>query len=1123
MHYIPESTRAYLEGESSTVGGSQSSFHAASAPLYFLTAIVALLLGGDALIGASGNPEWLPYQKLFGYRLALWAAVLGGANILYHALDGLISGRIGADLALAIACLAAILLGEHSVAALVVLISLCGNSLEGYTVDRAASVLRRTLNLHPDRAHVLRGGGEQDVPVSQLIIGEMVIVRPGERIPVDGTVINGSSSVDQSALTGESRLCDKSAGDSVFSGTVNRFGAMTVEVKAVGEATRLGQIVKVVSAAGASKARWERVADTLARYFLPVVLIVAALTLIGWRIKTGSWREAANPALSVLVVSCPCPLILATPTAVLAALAWLARRGVVIKGSAALERLAEVDVFAFDKTGTLTSGALQLGKVVPRAGLDTTELLLVAAAAEKRSEHLLARLIVKEAEQRNAVVPNPEQFAIEPGLGVRATFRGSALPGFLTKANRSPTTSTMSEIGGNTEDARWQVLVGNPQWLERAGIPLTEQWQSELASLDAAGQGGVIVAVQRVPSDGQSDEPNSAEILGLIGVRDTPRTEASRVLAELKQAGIRQLAMLTGDRLAAAERVAEGLPDLDQVAAEMLPLDKAEWVAAQTTAGGKVAMVGDGVNDAPALATASVGLALATGSNNLAAEAGDILLLHDPLSSLPGLVRLSRKLVQVIRQSIFVFAFGMNALGILLSAFGVFNPVGAALFHELASMAVMLNALRLLWFESASSNRLSLWAESASAWGDSVVQNLSPASLANRLAERWGTVLRLVMSALLLAWCVSNLGIVKSDEQAVVTRCGKFQEELSPGIYFRWPMPFERVQKVRVDQLRNVQIGFRSASGRPATRGEFQTAIEWQSEHNQLDLTPKPDEASALVGDEVAVELAAEAHYRIVDLRQYLFATADADGTVRAALEAALRQVLAEQSLDLILTTGRSQIERAALAQAQQTLKPYALGVELTGLHLLDLHPPVAVVPSYRDVANALEEQEQLINSAETEYARQVLSAAGEEAIRSLSPAEKSDRLISRSTTGQVSDWKLNDATWQRLTRENQGETILSGAAAARLLDARRDALKQVQAARGQSAKFETLLEAYRAQPQLTQFRMYWEQIEKSLAMRPLTIVDPRAASRQHLFLVDPDRFLPPPVPAAIKSPGESQ
>jgi Cu+-exporting ATPase len=259
-------------------------------------------------------------------------------------------------------------------------------------------------------AHLTREGRERDVPIAEVRVGDFVVVRPGERIPADGKVVSGASAVDQSAFTGESLPIDKSAGDKVFAGTLNQFGSLTVVAEQIGVNTALARVADLVGSATSRKADLERIVDKLARWFLPAVLLAAFLTLVGWRIGTGSWQRGVIPALSVLVVACPCPLVLATPAAVMAALAWLARRGVVVRGSQSLERLARVDTFAFDKTGTLTQGALALGEIIPTAGLSAGEVLRVAAIAERQSEHLLARLLVSTADQRGLTTVAPVEF-----------------------------------------------------------------------------------------------------------------------------------------------------------------------------------------------------------------------------------------------------------------------------------------------------------------------------------------------------------------------------------------------------------------------------------------------------------------------------------------------------------------------------------------------------------------------------------------------------------------------------------------------------------------------------------------------------------------------------------------
>lgn len=1104
MHYVPESARSFLEteAEGEESSGDGQGFHAQSAPVYVLTAIVGLFLAADFLITVVDNPDWNAYRSLFGFRLALIAAVLGGARILYHTLEGLFEGQIGADLALTIACLSAILLGEHSVAALVVFIALVGESIEGYTVDRAAGAIRRIFNLCPKQARVLRGGQEVEIAVEDVGIGETVVVRPGERIPVDGRVSGGSSSVDQSALTGESLPVDKTAGDEVFTGTLNQFGWLNVTVEKIGEATTFGQIIRMVSEATARKAPLERTADRLARYFLPIVLAAAALTLIGWRIKTGAWSAGWMPALGVLVVACPCPLILATPSAVMAAMAWLARTGVVIKGSIALERLAHIDTIAFDKTGTLTRGKLQVGSIHTRAGLDETELLRLAAAAEKKSEHLLARLVVTQAEERNVVVPQVEDFSAEPGLGVAATLRATTIPPALIPGVAADSDELLT------------LLVGNRRLLESRGIAITPEWEERLAALDQSGQTPLLVAL--ASESGNLCTPSQlagsktlvlGEIIGLIGVRDTVRPEAQRVIASLRGEGIETIALLTGDRRSTAETVSNSLGLIDTVEAEMLPLDKARWVEEQTKAGRRVAMVGDGVNDAPALAASTVGLALGGVGSDLAAEAGDLILMGDPLAPLPGLLRLSRQLVRVIRQSIYLFAFGMNALGVILCAWGILSPVGGAIFHEFSSLAVMLNAMRLLWFERWDNTRLGRFAHIATDSAEWLSEALSPSRAVHALIAYRHTLFRVGFAAAALYWFASNFILLAEDERAVVTRCGKYQTTLDSGLHLRWPAPFEQVRREKIDQIRAVQFGFRSAGTVVSAGGKYLPPVEWQAEHQDRGYQSLLDESFMLTSDEVAVEVTGEAQYRIRDLRQFVFGSSTPEELLRAAGESAMRQVVAQRSLEAILTDGRAELESSCLKQLQTTADRYDLGVEIISLTLLDVHPPTEVVPSYRDVANALEEQEQAVNSAQAAYARLVLSTAGERAIRHLSATTAQQPVLQSSTTGALADWKLDDALWAQLTQERDGDMLLSGLAAANLLAARRDQTKNVQDATGRQARFLSLLPVYQSNPFLTRFQLYWDTLEQVLATRPLTILDPQATGRQHLFLADPDQL----------------
>ncbi|HVW03216.1 MAG TPA: cation-translocating P-type ATPase, partial [Planctomycetaceae bacterium] len=725
MHYVPPSFQSLAEPQADgDAGENRAEADLAVAPSLLLALLVALLLGADYVLTLVDTPAWLAWRSVLGFRLAFWAAILGGAKILYRTLEGLFEGRVGADLALTIACGAALLLGEPAVAAWGVLIALGGEALENLVASRARSAIGGLFDLRPRIVHRVRDGQDEDVPLEQIAPGDTVVVRPGERIPVDGVVLIGRSAVDQSSLTGESWPVDREEGDAVYTGTLNQFGALTISVQRVGSDTTYGQILRLVAEAAQRKCGLERTADRLARYFLPAVLIAAGATLLGWRIAAGNWRAGWMPALAVLVVACPCPLILATPSAVLAALARLAKMGVLIKGSAALERLAGVDQFAFDKTGTLTAGCPELGTLISLGNFSPRDLLRVAAAAERHSEHLLGRLLVAAAHAENAVIPQIGDFEAQPGAGVTARVRVAALP-----------PDWMTSLGLPVDrGADCRVIVGNRRLLEANGVQLDEYAQAKLAELDASGQTPLLVAIER-------------RIIGLIGVRDAVRSEARDVLSELRAAGIRRCALLTGDRAAPARRVVETLGFVGPICPEMSPLDKAHWIEEQTRAGSRVAMVGDGVNDAPALAAADVGLALGGVGSQLAAEAGDIVLMGDPLAPLPGLLRLSREFVRIIQQGVFLFAFGVNGIGVILSAWGALNPVAAALFHEAASILVMLNALRLLWFENWQTTRTG---RTLAAAGDGILawaSRLSPARWGTWLLVEWKLVLRLAAAA----------------------------------------------------------------------------------------------------------------------------------------------------------------------------------------------------------------------------------------------------------------------------------------------------------------------------------------------------------------------------------------
>jgi Cu+-exporting ATPase len=1045
MHYVPESAFELLRSDPvrEAAAASRWEFHYRSAPLYVLTSLAGGLLLADVLLDQAWAGPWSAWRFLFGYRLALWAALLGGARIFYHALDGLTSGRVGTDLALTIAFLAAIVLGEHQTAGLVVLISLFGECVEGYTVDRARQAVRSAFALQPPMAHLTRDHEERDVAVEELHVGDVVSVRPGERVPVDGRVVSGHSSVDESAFTGESLPVAKVAGDVVLAGTLNQHGALQIATERVRDETLLARITLLVSQAASRKAHCERTADRLARWFLPAVLGAALVTLIGWRFATGSWSDGWLPALAVLVVACPCPLILATPCAVMATLAWLAQRGILVKGSAALERLAGVDTFAFDKTGTLTQGAMTLGEVHAADSFTAESVLRLAAVAERRSEHVLARELVRTAEAKYGPQPAPFAFDASPGAGVVAQIRSTALRDILPEILEEPHDVSLA--------------VGNRRHIEQHAGPLPRDLLDAAETLEAAGQTAFFVA-----ADGQC--------CGVIGMRDELRAESRGVLGDLRALGIDRFALLTGDRPQRAKAVASELGLFHHVATEVTPEAKSEWLQAQRAEGRRVAMVGDGVNDAPALAAADVGLAIVRPGSDLAAEAGDVLFLGEPLRGLPDLVRLSRAMVQNVQQSIVLFAFGMNGLGVLASSFGWLDPVLAALFHEASSLAVMINALRLLWFrprvetEGIGVQPVGFWR-----W-----EWLSPAQWVYAVLNRWRLSGQLALAALLLAWSLSQVVRLNADEEALVLRFGKHHATLDAGWHWRWPWPFERVIRTQPDALRRITLGFSPES----TADD--AVIEWTSDHSR---TTSAAESLLLTADEVQVDVTAELQYCVRDPAAFHFrGPAAVEELLRRQLEAALRELSARHPLDDWLTDRRTELERRAQQAVGERVAQLGLGLEVVDVQLLDVHPPILVVADYRRVADALEEQEQLKNEASREAGRTLMSAMGEAAM-----------------TRWPDSTPLSDDLWAALaTADATGRRVLSGTAAAVLEDASAAAVSLRESAASRAERLQMLAALHAVDPQLTWPTLYWSQLTPALSQRPLFIVDPRVVSRQH-------------------------
>ena len=936
-----------------------------------------LLLGGLIVLDlATTYTNWGIPRGVLGISWGWMAATLAAVRACYAVLEGLLQGRIGADLALAQACLAAIVLREPLVAAEVIFISELGNLLEAVAASRAYRALGQLFEQIPRTARVERDGQFLELPMEQVQVGDRVEVAPGERVPVDGVVLEGVSSVDQSSLTGESMPVDVVPGQSVFTGSVNQFGRLVCSTQKVGKESTLGQVVELVRKAQARRAPIQRAADRYARYFLPIVEGTALLTLLaGWLL---GWPDVWRRVVSILVVACPCALVLATPAAVLASMAWLARRGVVLKGGVALEKLAACHTLAFDKTGTLTAGKPSFSSLITADGWTEDSLLELAAGAERGSRHPLAAAVVAEADRKLLTVRNCQNVSLLPGLGLAA----------------------------EVEDARgaWQKLfLGSPTAVaERLGV-LPPTFQEAVERADRNGETPILVMV-------------AEQVVGLIGVRDRTRPEAHDVVHELKHLGMTEIALLTGDRAATAARVAKSV-HLKLVESELRPADKAAWIEARQAQGQKVAMVGDGINDAPALAQADVGIAIAGPGSDLAAEAGDIVLMGSPLAILPDLVGISRSTLAIIRQNILGFAFGVNGLAMAAAALGWLGPIAAALLHQAASLFVLLNSLRLLGYGVWGATGRERLMERVEHEVDHLDDWLSPVPLLAWLKQHRLGVFSALMLLGLGFLASRGFAVVRPGEVALVSRLGQYRGMLGPGPHLLLPPPLETVETVAVAASRRAELGVRTIRTCDAA----------------IPVTAIRDEAASVVmtGDEQFVRLSAVAQYQIrpdaASILQFAFQTADPEHAVEVLLESAVREVASRSSQPQWLGANRIELESKVALQLQKAANAAGLGIDVSLVAFQETGPPFAVLAAYRDVSRAENEQEARANSAKTyslvreEKARSAAlvrtEGAGVEAeiarTRALGEANAFSKLLS-ARTGQE---KLSDARrfWDRV------------------------------------------------------------------------------------------------------------
>lgn len=641
-----------------------------------LTGVLALavLRAGAFIALAAGATivSWAPIPALPWFTWGVWLFILvtpvqfiGGWGFYKGAWTALRGGSINMDFLIALGTSVAYFFSVavvffpdvlpvkvderevyFEVSAVIIAFVLLGKYMEEIIKMRSSAAVRKLMDLRPAVAHVLRDGKEEEIPAEAIMAGEIVVVRPGERIPTDGDVLEGTSSVDESMLTGESMPVEKAPGGKLIGGTLNGGGMLRFSATRIGKDTALAQIIRLVEEAQTSTAQVQRLADQVTGYFVPAVVGVAFLAFFGWWLA-GDFPQALLAFIAVLIISCPCALGVATPAALMVGVGKGAEAGILIRGAEVLERARNLNVIVFDKTGTLTRGKPEITDIVPFGGQTEADVLRLAAAVEVGSEHPLGEAIVRAAQRRELALPQVTNFKAIAGHGISGN------------------------VGGEP------ALLGNRRLLRQENVPINNA-EEVMTRLEREGKTAMLVAAK-------------GALIGVIAVADTIKPEAKEAVAALRQEGI-EIIMLTGDNERTAQAIGREL-GIERIIAEVLPGDKAKIIKDLQAQNKMVAMVGDGVNDAPALATADIGIAIGSGSD-VAKETGSIILIKNDVREVVLAIRLSRLTLRKIKQNLF-WAFIYNTIGIPVAALGYLNPIIAAAAMALSSLSVIANSALL--------------------------------------------------------------------------------------------------------------------------------------------------------------------------------------------------------------------------------------------------------------------------------------------------------------------------------------------------------------------------------------------------------------------------------------------